>query len=197
MLIFLGCIFTTTYNDHSDLVTRNHGLRLEIGGYKDHEEKSVQKVKEDLGGKLSDLRENCAKTEGANGILTKQAADQQNTINNCQTQALKLLTPEAQKTTPLVLEDTVVDGVEHKAKFLILTNKTVTPVRMIVNCNRAVRDGFASILGSGVMTGGTTNQTPTALNVGIDSPAWTPISPMIVAFSYTSSSLIQCGFLVR
>ena len=34
-----------------------------------------------------------SRMEGANGTLLNQSRDQQNTINNCQTQALKLLTP--------------------------------------------------------------------------------------------------------
>lgn len=96
-VVFLGCIFMTTYVDHIDLVTKNHDLHTRIGQGETHEEKSVQAVREDLGGKLSALKENCARTDGANGILTKQAADQQNTINNCQTEALKLLLPRRKK----------------------------------------------------------------------------------------------------
>lgn len=170
-MVFLACIFATTYSDHVHLVAKNNELRVRIMNAQDHEETSLRLVKDDFIGRLSTLRESCAKVEGANGILTKQTADQQNTINNCQTQALKLLTPETQKITPLVLQDETTNTTDHKAKFLVLTNKVITPVRMIVGCNRPIKEGSASILGSGVMTGGASNQSPTVLGVSIDSPA--------------------------
>jgi len=84
-VVFLGCIFATTYSDHMHLVAKNNELRVRIMNAQDHEETSLRLVKDDFIGRLSTLRESCAKVEGANGILIKQTADQQNTINNCQT----------------------------------------------------------------------------------------------------------------
>jgi hypothetical protein len=157
---------------------------------------AVAVVRTDLTGKLSSLQSSCSELKGANGVLTKQAADQQGTINNCQTQALQMLVPERARISPYLWSDEAKDGLDHSATYLILTNKTVTPVHLFISCKVPIKLATGKIVGSQTSTGTSIDQQHNAL-VAISSPAWTPDSPMRVDLEYTSSRLADCEFYSR
>jgi hypothetical protein len=192
--LFLWCIVTTTYEDHMGLAAKGQVLHQALATSDQHEKDAVQVVRTDLDSKLSTLRENCAKTEGANGALSKQTADQQDTINHCQQDALKLLTPEPFKIVPLVLEPANQGvGVQH-VKWLVLVNRTVTPVNLHVGCQKRFVSASASILGSGMISGGTAKITDYLYQVNISTPAWSPESPLIFEMSFSGDSNNACSF---
>jgi hypothetical protein len=147
---------------------------------------------------LSDLREGCAKTEGASGALKQQTVDQQNTINNCQTQALKLLSPEPFKIVPIVLNPANTSIGEQHVKWLLLTNKTTTPVNLIVACNKRLTSISAEVIGGGAMlSGGNTKLSDNTYKINISSPAWGPNTPIVLELSYIGDQNITCGFNER
>lgn len=196
-VVFMLCIVTTIYSDHNILNAHIGDLHRSVQGADIHERDAVQKVRDDLGGRLSELKQSCAKTEGANGALVKQASDQQITINNCQTEALKLLVPEALSVTPLTWGDEVKNGVDHHVSYVVLTNKAITPVRMMVICDHPLKSGNTWVMGSGLLSGGGTVTNRNVFDVSIDTPAWTQKSPLRIDLDYTSSSTITCNFRVK
>lgn len=196
--LFLWCAVTTTYNDHMDLAKRTQTLHRLLGESEQRERDSVQTVRSEFGSQVSSLKENCAKIEGANGALVKQTTDQQGTINNCQTQALKLLAPDPMKVTPIVLEPPTGSGIGvHNMKWLVLVNRTITPINLAVVCQRGFESGQASIAGSGTRIGGASKVTDTQYQVNISSPAWGPQSPLIFEMSYYGSEDNACSFVPR
>src|SRR5258708_17242538 len=88
-------------------------------------------------------RVECAFKNGANETLQKQNRDQQTLIAACQNQAIGLLKPEPFKETILYLDDFHAgkpNPAMKSARFLILTNKTITPVRMAIGCNSSISE---------------------------------------------------------
>jgi hypothetical protein len=195
--LFLWCVITTTYADHTGLAARVGTLRRTVDADAQHEQNTVAGVRQDLGTQLSTIQQSCAEMKGANGALTKQATDQQGTINNCQTEALKLLAPEPMKLSVFEWSDDITDGVFHKATYLVVTNKPITPVNMIVSCDVALKEGVGSILGSGFMSGGSEVQQQKNLNVNINSPSWPAQTPLRIDLQYTSSRKAKCSFFER
>jgi len=195
--LFLWCVITTTYEDHMDLSAKAQSLHLRLSGSAQHEKDSVQAVQSDLNSKIANIRQDCAKTEGANGVLTKQTADQQSTINNCQTQALKLLTPEEMKIVPLVTDPPNAGIGEQHVKWLVLINKAVTPVNLLVQCQKRFVSASASILGSGIMSGGTNRINDFQYQTNISTPIWSPESPLIYTMSYIGDQNNSCSFTQR
>jgi hypothetical protein len=136
----------------------------------------------------------CAQTVGKNITLEGQNRDQQSTINNCQTQALKLLAPEPLKMTLLTMSTAGSGTGEKTSMILLLTNRTITPVGLSFQCNRNIINGYASIVGSKTLMG-STNVVPNSnlMNIQIDSPAWSSISPILLVVSYAGPDLL-CSF---
>lgn len=84
----------------------------------------------------------------------------------------------------------------RKDRWLVFTNKPVTPIRMNVICNQFVESGNAWIVGSGAQMGGAGKIAPVAVEINIGSPAWTPTSPLIVTITHASGE-IACSFNVK
>jgi hypothetical protein len=130
--------------------------------------------------------------------LANQNRDQQNTINNCQTQALKLLAPEPERIIPLYAntEATYTDG-QLTARFVLLTNHTISPIRMRVICDRQITTGYSWVLGSSSQSGGSGMNPDGTLSISIDAPAWTNLSPMIVVVKLAENKAPICTFTER
>ncbi len=103
--LFLWCVFTTTYEDHVTLNAHIGELSKSVGRAEAHEDAAVRTVRQDLGDQLAGLRQSCAELTGAKKELDKRVGAQQDSINNCQTEAIKRLSPEPQKITILTLDD--------------------------------------------------------------------------------------------
>jgi hypothetical protein len=149
----------------------------------------------------NDLQIQCAIKEGMNRTLGDQNRDQQNTINNCQNQALKLLTPESLKIIPVKSYDAIGQPGNGHAQFIVLTNKTIQPVRLIVTCNRTLTGADVGVLGQRVGFAPRPLINNKTLEAEQDSPPWTPVSPFQVTISYKQigdeEPNIHCEFTVN
>jgi hypothetical protein len=196
-LLFFYCTVTTTYADHIGLNHRIKALRKTVDSSAEEKKNAVAAVKQDLDGRLSALKESCARVEGANAVLTRQTVDQQGTINNCQTEAIKLLAPEPLQLRPFLWSDEVLSQVNHKTTFVIIANKTITPVRLLVECDVLLNQGTASIVGAGAYIGGSEIQQRKNLFVQINTPAWSNDTPLRVDIEYVSARAARCSFVSR
>jgi hypothetical protein len=192
--IFVYSVGKAVYEDHEGLVHRSHDLREVVNG----DALTLQHTKDECSGQVSDQKIQNAGLVGANGQLQSQNRDQQNTINNCQTQALKLLAPEPTSITALYMstESTYTEGV-LTAKFVLLTNHAITPVKMGVTCDRPIITGYSVILGSGTMLGGSGPTAQKTLDISIESPSWTKISPVLVVMKLPDNKTPICTFTER
>lgn len=86
---------------------------------------------------------------------------------------------------------------QYRGTFLVLTNKAITPVRLLVTCDAEIQAG-GQILGTGAMMGGGWAGRVTRSNkqsgIGILSPAWTPTNPLLVTIYSTEAKLGFCSF---
>ena len=201
ILVFTWRVLMTAYQDHVGLANRIGVLHKKVDADASHEQMAVSSVRTDLGDQLSGLRQTCAKTEGANGVLTKQTADQQNTINNCQSQAIKLLTPEALKISPYLMDFGGGSGTTKVALYLVLTNKTITPVVGVLSCDKQAKVLTGGMLGAGGGMGGggpISKETPKyrfiISYVRTSSPAWVPSTPMYWELAYVGPETINCDY---
>jgi hypothetical protein len=211
--LFVWCLIKTAYTDHVGLVSRVGALRRIVDTDAQNKLNAVAAVRQDIGLQLSGLQQSCAEMKGANGVLTKQTIDQQETINNCQTQALKLLTPEEEKLTVLTWEDKA-NNTEHEASYLLITNKVVTPVNITGSCDVPL-SAISAIPLSHVAGGGYSGgariipsnrpyvplfygaQLGSEFSIGFSTPAWSPNSPIRMDVSYISTRTATCKFTVR
>jgi len=195
--VLAWAIGKAAYEDHQYFVGRTGHLQRVIG----ENAVNFSSTQKTLEGQISDWRVKCSSLEGANGVLGSQNRDQQNTINNCQTQALKLLTPEAEKMTVITMYDVSPSAHDRLAEFVLLINKTITPVRLSVVCDKQVTQGMGSPAGGGAFIGRTDLLPPNGLQVGQvgqADPAWTPVSPLMITMHYASDAPdIKCSFTRR
>jgi hypothetical protein len=207
--IVVGYTFTkTVYHDHEYLKGVASRYRGELGQKEVSDAASFAPIRTDLTSQINTLTAKCSKEEGVSETLDRQTRTQQDTINNCQTQAMKLLTPEPQKITILPWQDDVSDEISHKATYLLITNKEVTPVHIDGACDVIVSKISAQPVGIGSYSGGAdltgTPVTRGKLLEGISpfsitfgTPAWTPVSPIRMDITYESTKTAICRFVVR
>lgn len=87
---------------------------------------------------------------------------------------------------------------KYHGTWIVLTNMTITPIRLLVTCRADIVQVSGSVLGTGAMLGGgwggrvTTSKKQ--YGVGILSPAWTPTNPMIVTVFTDNKDLGICTF---
>jgi|SRR5882724_10959342 len=191
--VIIWAIGKSIYEDHQYFIGHTKSLESIIN----QNAGASGKTQRNLEGQIADWRANCSKFEGANGALSAQNRDQQNTINRCQQDAIKLLAPEPFKLVALTLESADLGvGMKH-VKWLVLVNKITTPTNLVVSCKRRFMDASASIVGSGILAGGTSKLTDHQYEVNITTPAWGPESPLIFDMSYIGDSNNPCTFVNR
>ena len=125
-----------------------------------------------------DLKAECFYQKGVVDTLHKQNGDQQNTINNCQTQALKLMQPQPLKWVAMAL-DKVLEGGSTKSKWLLLTNKPVTPVDLIIDCGRTITEIDARIVAIPTLSQ-SARLSDTKWETKISAPTWDSINPVSI-----------------
>jgi hypothetical protein len=194
--ILVWSLGKAVYVDHSAFVARNAVLRKSLSDKALHETQVVGEVKADLGGKLSSLKETCLKTEGANTALNKQTVMQQGSIDNCQNQALKLLTPEPLKLS--VIYSNVGDqiGSITKIDMILITNKTVDPVSVRLECNKAITSITTRMLSqTGMSIGlGPRRLDAYTFDINYTSPALSPDTAIAVNMTHEGNNYgFQCS----
>ena len=159
--------------------------------------KALSTEKDSLKSSVAEAKTACAVKDGINQTLQKQNRDQQSTIDGCLSQAMKLLTPEALKITPVFFDNDTSNAVVWKSRWILLTNKTVTPVSMVVSCNAVLDSVDVSPIG-GTMMGSAGNKLgPSAWGSNIQSPAWAPTAPLLARVSHRGRDSIVCSFNLR
>ena len=157
---------------------------------------TIQTNKQVCQGQIADLNGQNQYKSGVVDTLGKQNRDQQNTINNCQTQAIKLLTPQPLKWMPLAW-DHIPDGTATKSEWLLLTNKPVNPVDLLVSCSGTITSLTARIVASPT-TAQAASLGQNQWEVKITSPTWDPINPVrIDTVIANSSDDAVCRFTLR
>ena len=85
----------------------------------------------------------------------------------------------------------------HYGTFLVLTNKAITPVRLLVTCESDI-SAAGGVLGTAAESyggwGGQVTSSKKQFGVGILSPAWTPVNPLSVTVFSDSDTIGTCEF---
>lgn len=190
MSLFAYCALNTVYQDHFALSQKASYLRDKVDSDTSHEQLAVLKAQNE-----------CAQALGENEVLGQQNRDQQNTIDHCQEEALRLLTPRRQKTTSIFVEQSdggkTKDGVQMvRVKVLALTNKRVEPpFTMIVQCRVALASVKLYPLPITLHTENAVRAGPGEWLVYIGLHAWTPSSPLFGELVYPGDPHVQTKVL--
>jgi hypothetical protein len=190
--LFCWCLVKTTYSDHMYLRQTASTYRTAFNKSESGVQAKVGAVRDDLGGQILTLKQECAVKDGINRTLERQNRDQQSSINGCLSEAVKLVTPEPLKITPLILEEK-----DNQTKFIVLVNKTVTPVNLILVCDQNITSASTWVLGQTIMAGGTGVFASRLVQINIGSPAWSPISPLLVSVTHKENSTPTCSFNLK
>ena len=165
------------------LVARSHLLRASIAT----DTNILRQQKEQCSQNESELRIAAAGVNGTNGALQNQNRDQQNTINNCQTQAIKLLQPTAFQWHALALEGAEVSPKTRKQRWILLANKVLSPAEFGFSCSHPIIQAETKIVGS-VADAKTVQIDKDHWGSQIRSPAWGPDSPVLIVMTLAASS---------
>jgi hypothetical protein len=208
-ILFLCCIVGAVYRDHNYFVHKAAAFRLESVDAKIDRDRSITKAGKDFGSQLSSLQRSCDKTEGRAETLNDQNRDQQTLIAGCQEDAIKRLTPDPQKITPVALERTF-SGEDHVDSYLLITNRPVTPTNIAGFCDVGLDSIEATILGGdGNSSGGSGIENPSErirfgqvippsrIYINFSMPAWTATTPIRMKITYHGPKLTECGFRLR
>ncbi len=166
--------------------------------------RDADKTVNSLNAQLGKEQEKVAIRDSQITILQNQVQSQQKSINEALVQLGK-----AQQQEPLKLTQHFLRRVEgfyspgiaaNVGNYLVLTNKTITPIRLLVSCDKEIAKASGTILGGGVQTGGRWGGRVTNKNneygIGILLPAWTPINPLLVTV-YTDKKTLDCVVSLR
>jgi hypothetical protein len=199
--LFLWCAVKTTYTDHQQLAERVTVLHKKVADTEFKDATHLAEVSQDLNGQIGVLKQECAFKEGQNSSLLNQNRDQQSTINNCQTQAIKLLAPVPLKITEIRLWDDPAEERKRTAQYLVLDNQSITPVRLLFRCDRIIEHTETAFAGGGQALGETRIIQESNLHVDVNAPAFSPDTPLLVKITYLvpvgMPSGITCGIEQR
>jgi|GEM_PF-2008480 len=167
-------------------VDKDDALKSEQRGRKEDSAKSQGDYGK-LQGDCNSLSSQFQYKSGVVDALASQNRDQQNTINNCQTQAVKLLVPIPLQVVPIAItKDKDVDG-KWQDVWVVVVNKRTSPVNLAIQCDQNVSDVRVNVPedGRGVRYGtrGGEGMSNVAL-VDLKFPDATPTNPMIVSFRH-------------
>jgi len=101
VLLFFWFFAMAVYQDHRGLAKRAGELHNKVLLDKQTSDTTLAATQNRLGSEINTLRTDCAVKDGIDQTLQKQNRDEQVLIAGCQSQALKLLTPEQEKMTVL------------------------------------------------------------------------------------------------
>jgi hypothetical protein len=196
--LFLWSVVTVTYGDHEDLNKHIAQIRRESkqtasGLIEDKRQQS--NTISSLNGKISSLGQECAVKDGINQTLQKQNRDQQSSINGCLNQAITLLRPEPERMTALVLDSDFASTDVRRTRWLLLINRTTTPVNLVTACEGVeIESVDVHVVGTSIMAGGSSRLTQNMWQTNITMPAWGPTSPLIDTIQYHGTENSVCSF---
>jgi hypothetical protein len=190
--VIVWSIGRAVYNDHEYFVGIAKDQRERIA----KDTADLRDNKNSLDAQISELRARCAGLEGANGALSNQNRQQQNSINTCLLQ---------QKEAPIVRQfmDIGWDKPQYGKMAYVLTTSTLrTPADIVVTCDfpiAEVEHSFLSETGGGNESHADRPISANQVEIGTTSPAWSPIIPMGVAvFMYKPiNRMPTCTFVAK
>jgi hypothetical protein len=130
------------------------------------------------------------------------SATQQSTFDLCVTTLAKADAPIAQSTTILIRADDPPASPEgkHTALLLILTNKPVTPAKLLLWCGGTIKTATASLFDNEPFSGAATPLksgspflAPAIWQINMASPVWAPEAPILIKISYDEDDIGHCA----
>lgn len=111
-------------------------------------------------------------------------------LSDLSNKVLDVTKPEKLKITPFFLGQITENAQPGKfsGDWIVITNRSVSPVHMAVKCEHGYTAIGARILGVGAQSGGGTG------DIGIDSPPWTPSNPLLVTIYSDKKDVGLCRF---
>ena len=196
MPIVVWSVGRAVYEDHEVLVQRSQDLRNKAKG----DAVTLQQTKDECSKQLSDAKIQSAGLVGTNGQLQSQNRDQQNTINNCQNQAIKLITPApfmiSTKIASIPGGDAHMNGQPSVVAAVIAnTNRTVAPIRLTLMCDQdfSMLDWTWTNPMQYEMREGAKRSNGNSFPVRIES-AWNPGDQFLFLITYVQTNKsISCG----
>ena len=195
ILAFFSC-FQAWQQEHQSRIGREQDLHRQEGQTAQKSEQLVQEFRrrDRCEGSVRDLENSDSRKDGALSAQSSQIQVQQASINGCLSQAMKLLSPDLKLTMHTIDYRPAENGAQI-VTILMLTNKPLSPVRISGDCNQSLeKSASARIAGSLTMMGTEVSIAGSRLEFGIDSPSWTPASPILLRLSYKGSGPLNCQF---
>jgi hypothetical protein len=204
VLVFLGHLIAAPYGLHTEIEAQKKQSSQESDRHTQELSSTFASERKRLAddsrvwqAKATETKNECAIKEGISQTLQKQNRDQQATINGCLSQAMKLLAPEEFKMTPVFFDEDYSNAVIRKARWILITNKLVTPVRMLIQCDKYLESAYSGPVSGASMGSGGNRLAPNVWSSEIQSPAWTPTLPFLATVSYRGGGDIVCSFTPR
>ncbi len=124
---------------------------------------------------------------------------QQATMNSCMTTIGELEKPESLKTLAFRLhparKNTENSAAAYVEEFLLLSNKILTPVRLLATCDKAIVSAGGGILGTATTMGGGGGKVSENSYLSVlSSPALAPNAPMLIQVYSNDENLSACRF---
>jgi len=184
------CFVRTVYLDHMTLVQSIAEKRGVIA----KTNQTLQETRGSLNSQISDLRSDCSRLDGANKVLDRQNKDQQNTINNCQSQAINLLKPKPFGWHAIALEKAEEMPTESRSRWLLLANKDISPpLEFRFSCTPSIVSAEVKVVGTAADVR-TTKLNEQVWGFQLRSPAWGPDSPILVNTITAKTAETKCEF---
>ncbi|MGC1811873.1 MAG: hypothetical protein WA721_18125 [Candidatus Binataceae bacterium] len=191
-LVFCYCVTRAIYEDH--FKSRNAAVQLN-DKIRD-QDGSLERQNGEIGTLTSEIS---LKEEAIQG-LQDQVRNQQTIINGALFQ-LGQAGAQPLRLTPYFLGHLPANDNSklptNQGSFIVLTNKTITPVQLLLTCDANIYAASGGVLGAGSMMyggwGGRVTTSKKQFGVGILSPAWSPSNPLIVTI-YSNDRINSCSF---
>jgi hypothetical protein len=123
---------------------------------------------------------------------------QQSTTNSCVVALGKASIPEPLTTTVQFLPSDNFTEAKHRTYLLAFTNKPrPSPVKGMVGCEKNVTRISLWVLGTGTLAGGASPVSNGVSDWELDSPGWTPTSPIVFTVFHDEDDIGKCGIQVR
>jgi hypothetical protein len=115
-------------------------------------------------------------------------------IAGCQSEAIKRLSPEPLKVTPLLLDKDDTNIAARMIKLLVLSNKPIPhPMVALVQCDKYIQSVTYSVLGAILSSPGVLRRSQNSFQVNENAADWGVTSPLIVTIIYRGSDDVACS----
>jgi hypothetical protein len=120
---------------------------------------------------------------------------QQGTVNTCVLKLSELNPPQKISASMAGGDlDTSVNA-KHHALMLLVTNRTITPIRIQISCDKPVVKVAGAPFGAGIIMGSTVPMANGKVwQIEITSPAWTASNPILIEIYHNNDELGECHY---